>query len=92
MRPGVVAIRKTDRAGGAARHAIAWRARRARRPASGAQLFRTGVTFTMFTLVVFTLVIGATTSGAFVNTFDDVEAFGGGFDVRADTAPANPIR
>ena len=54
-------------------------------------LFRSGVTFTMFTLVVFTLVIGATTSGAFVDAFDDVEAFGGGFDVRADTAPANPV-
>src|SRR5215211_6374195 len=54
-------------------------------------LFRTGVTFAMFTLVVFTLVIGATTSGAFVNAFDDVDAFGGGFDVRADTAPANPV-
>ena len=54
-------------------------------------LFRTGVTFTMFTLVVFTLVSGATISGAFVNAFDDTESFGGGFDVRADTAPANPV-
>ena len=54
-------------------------------------LFRTGVTFTMFTLVVFTLVSGATISGAFVDAFDDKESFGGGFDVRADTAPANPV-
>lgn len=54
-------------------------------------LFRTGVTFTMFTLVVFTLVTGGTISGAFVNAFDDRESFSGGFDVRADTAPANPI-
>jgi len=45
----------------------------------------------MFTLVVFTLVIGATTSGAFVDAFDDVDAFAGGFDVCADTAPANPV-
>jgi putative ABC transport system permease protein len=54
-------------------------------------LFRTGVTFTMFTLVVFTLVIGATTSGSFVDAFDDTDTFGGGFDVRADTAPTSPI-
>lgn len=54
-------------------------------------LFRTGVTFTMFTLVVFTLVVGATASGSFVDAFDDTDTFGGGFDVRADTAPANPI-
>jgi len=40
---------------------------------------------------VFTLVVGATTSGAFADAFDDVGAFGGGFDVRADTAPANPV-
>ena len=53
--------------------------------------FRTGMTFAMFTLVVFTLVMGAVTSGSFVNAFDDTESFGGGFDVRADTAPANPI-
>jgi putative ABC transport system permease protein len=53
--------------------------------------FRTGVTFTMFTLVVFTLVTGATISGAFVKAFDDVDSFGGGFYVRADTAPTNPI-
>ena len=46
-------------------------------------LFRTGVTLAMFTLVVFTLVVGATTTGAFVNAFNDLDAFGGGFDVRA---------
>ena len=46
-------------------------------------LFRTGVTLAMFTLVVFTLVVGATTTGSFVNAFNDVDAFGGGFDVRA---------
>jgi putative ABC transport system permease protein len=54
-------------------------------------LFRTGVTLAMFTLVVFTLVVGATTSGSFVNAFDDVKAFGGGFDVRASSAPASPV-
>ncbi|MBD0318667.1 MAG: ABC transporter permease, partial [Thermoleophilia bacterium] len=53
--------------------------------------FRTGVTLAMFTLVVFTLVVGATTSGAFTNAFDDVETYGGGFDVRATASPASPI-
>jgi putative ABC transport system permease protein len=55
-------------------------------------LFRTGVSFAMFTLVVFTLVVGATTSGAFTNAFNDLKAFGGGFDIRATTSSANPIR
>jgi putative ABC transport system permease protein len=54
-------------------------------------LFRTGVTLAMFTLVVFTLVVGATTSGAFTNAFNDSEVFGGGFDVRATSSPAQPI-
>jgi putative ABC transport system permease protein len=54
-------------------------------------LFRTGVTLAMFTLVVFTLVVGATTSGAFTHAFNDVGAFGGGFDVRGSTSPAAPI-
>jgi putative ABC transport system permease protein len=53
--------------------------------------FRTGVTLAMFTLVVFTLVVGATTSGAFTNAFNDLNVFGGGFDVRATTSPAQPI-
>jgi len=54
-------------------------------------LFRTGVTLAMFTLVVFTLVVGATTSGAFTNAFNDLEVFGGGFDIRATSSPAQPI-
>lgn len=54
-------------------------------------LFRTGVTFAMFTLVVFTLVVGATITGAVTNAFNDVKAYGGGFDVRATTAPFSPI-
>jgi len=53
--------------------------------------FRTGVTLAMFTLVVFTLVVGATTSGAFTNAFNDMQVFGGGFDIRATTSPAQPI-
>ena len=55
-------------------------------------LFRTGVTLAMFTLVVFTLVVGATTTGAFNNAFDDLNGFGGGFQVRATSSPAAPIR
>ncbi|HSB39059.1 MAG TPA: FtsX-like permease family protein [Gaiellaceae bacterium] len=54
-------------------------------------LFRTGVTLAMFTLVVFTLVVGATTSGAFTNAFNDLNVFGGGFDIRATSSPAQPI-
>ena len=49
--------------------------------------FRTGVTMSMFMLVVFTLVTGSTIPTAFIDSFDDVEQFGGGFDVRASTAP-----
>ena len=54
-------------------------------------LFRTGVTLAMFTLVVFTLVVGATTTGAFVNAANDINSFGGGFDVRATASPSAPI-
>jgi putative ABC transport system permease protein len=54
-------------------------------------LFRTGVTLAMFTLVVFTLVVGSTITGSMVNAFNDVQAFGGGFDVRADVSPSTPI-
>jgi len=53
--------------------------------------FRTAVTLAMFTLVVFTLVVGATTSSSFLRLMDDQEAFGGGFDVRAEVAPTSPI-
>jgi putative ABC transport system permease protein len=54
-------------------------------------LFRTGVTLAMFTLVVFTLVTGAITTGSFTNAFNDINTFGGGFDIRATTSPASPI-
>ncbi len=53
--------------------------------------FRTGTTLAMFTLVVFTLVTGAASSGSFVKAFDDKNTFGGGFDVRASTGPLAPI-
>jgi putative ABC transport system permease protein len=53
--------------------------------------FRTGVTVAMFTLVVFNLVAGAVISGSFIGTMDDMERFGGGFEIRAQAAPTNPI-
>jgi putative ABC transport system permease protein len=53
--------------------------------------FRSGVTLAMFTLVVFTLVTGVATSGSFVRAFQDTDAFGGGYDVRASTAATAPI-
>jgi putative ABC transport system permease protein len=53
--------------------------------------FRTGVTLAMFTLVVFTLVVGTTVSVSFLNAYDE-EQFGGGFDVRAVSAPERPLR
>ena len=55
-------------------------------------LFRTGVTLAMFTLVVFTLVVGTTIAGSFTNAMNDLELFGGGFEVRAVAAPASPVR
>ena len=55
-------------------------------------LFRTGVTLAMFTLVVFTLVVGATTTGVVRRTrFNDLDTFGGGFDVRATLVAGQPI-
>ncbi|HLF76972.1 MAG TPA: FtsX-like permease family protein, partial [Dehalococcoidia bacterium] len=53
--------------------------------------FRTGVTLSMFTLVVFTLVVGGTVTTAFTQAFNDVQLFGGGFDIRASTVQVNPI-
>ena len=53
--------------------------------------FRTGTTLAMFTLVVFTLVTGTITSGSFTSAFNNEDAFGGGFDVRASTGSAAPI-
>ena len=56
-----------------------------------ASRFRTGMTLAMFTLVVFTLVTGTVTSGSFVNAFDDLDTFGGGYQVRATVSPASPV-
>jgi len=53
--------------------------------------FRTGMTLAMFTLVVFTLVVGATTTNAFTEAWNDDDAWGGGFDIRATTVRVNPI-
>ncbi|HEV8249022.1 MAG TPA: FtsX-like permease family protein, partial [Gaiellaceae bacterium] len=53
--------------------------------------FRTGTTLAMFTLVVFTLVTGAAMTGSFMKAFGNLDAFGGGFHVRATTAAGAPI-
>jgi putative ABC transport system permease protein len=53
--------------------------------------FRTGVTLAMFTLVVFTLVTGATTTTSFVNGLNDMGTYGGGFDIRATVSPTASI-
>src|SRR4029450_12233159 len=53
--------------------------------------FRTGVTFAMFTLVVFTLVVGAVITGSFVQANQQLDRFGGGFDIRAQASPTNPV-
>ena len=45
----------------------------------------------MFTLVVFTLVVGAITTGSFQNGFNDLDEFGGGFHIRASASPVSPI-
>jgi putative ABC transport system permease protein len=52
---------------------------------------RTGLTLAMFTMVVFTIVVGATTSRSFIQASDDVGSFGGGFDVRASTSAVSPV-
>ena len=53
--------------------------------------FRTGVTFAMFTLVVFTLVVGAVITGSFVHANQQLDRFGGGFDISAQASPTNPV-
>jgi putative ABC transport system permease protein len=53
--------------------------------------FRTGITLAMFTLVVFTMVVMSVTITTFGNAFDDQEAFGAGYDIRATAVATNPI-
>jgi putative ABC transport system permease protein len=53
--------------------------------------FRTGATLAMFTLVVFTLVTGTATPKSFDAAINNVEEFGGGFQVRSGTSAAAPI-
>ncbi|HEU4947292.1 MAG TPA: FtsX-like permease family protein [Kribbella sp.] len=53
--------------------------------------FRTGATIGLFTLVVFTLVTGASTSTSFLAAVNDEETFGGGYDITAQTSPLSPI-
>jgi putative ABC transport system permease protein len=53
--------------------------------------FRTGMTLAMFTLVVFTLVVGVVTTTAFTDAFNDIDSYGGGFQMRAETVRINPV-
>jgi putative ABC transport system permease protein len=53
--------------------------------------FRTGATLAMFTLVVFTLVTGTAAPGSFDKALNNVDEFGGGFQVRAGTSAGAPI-
>ena len=53
--------------------------------------FRTGATLAMFTLVVFTLVTGTAAPSSFDSAINDVDQFGGGFQVRAGTSANAPI-
>ncbi|MGZ6886533.1 MAG: ABC transporter permease [Acidimicrobiia bacterium] len=52
---------------------------------------RTGMTLAMFTLVVFTLVVGITTPSSFTASLSRVETYGGGFAVRATTPAASGV-
>jgi putative ABC transport system permease protein len=52
---------------------------------------RTGMTLAMFTLVVFTLVVGITTPTSFIESQSNVATYGGGFDVRALTTPTSAV-
>ncbi len=53
--------------------------------------FRTGAALAMFTLVVFTLVVMSTVIQSVNGVIDDKQTFGGGYDIRATTAPISPI-
>jgi putative ABC transport system permease protein len=53
--------------------------------------FRTGITLTMFSLVVFTLIVMAFIINAMTAMFNDTETLSGGFDIRAGTGYTNPI-
>ena len=53
--------------------------------------FRTGTTLAMFTLVVFTLVTGSASNGSFVHAIN-VDDYGGGYQIRAGTVGAAPVK
>jgi putative ABC transport system permease protein len=52
---------------------------------------RTGMTLAMFTLVVYTLVVGIATPSSFIAAQNDAKTFGGGYDVRMMSSPASPV-
>ena len=56
-----------------------------------ASMFRTGMTLSMFSLVIFTLTVVAFISAAFGSAFNDTRRASGGFDIAASVSFANPI-
>lgn len=53
--------------------------------------FRTGMTLSMFTLVVYTLATMTILPSSFAQAFGNVDKMGGGFDIRAGTTATAPI-
>jgi putative ABC transport system permease protein len=53
--------------------------------------FRTGVAISMFGLVVLTLVVMLTTTSAFQGAFNDIDRYGGGYEIRAKILATSPI-
>lgn len=56
-----------------------------------ANRFRTGMAVAMFGLVVLTVVITSITTSAISNAMDDIETFGGGYDLRGTVLPGSSI-
>ena len=54
--------------------------------------FRTGMTLAMFSLVVFTLMVMAFIIHSMAAVFQDIPRLSGGYEIRANTSYANPIR
>ena len=56
-----------------------------------ASRFRTGMAMAMFSLIIFTLVVISTINASFDTILDDTDRIAGGFHIRADVSPNNPI-
>lgn len=56
-----------------------------------ASRFRTGMALAMFSLILFTLVVMSIINASYNRLLDDTERVSGGFHIRAQTAPTNPL-